>query len=105
MDRRITLSLTPPVSLKGHEIASAEWTRVLSIPGHKITRLDESLLTQYCLVVEEEQAWKLFLLKEISDTPHIHPRQIESLKKRICDKHKLLLLLARSLYVIPLETP
>lgn len=100
-----TLSPESPNALQGHEIAKAEWTRVLNLPGHKITAFDENLLVQYCLVLEEEQGWKKFITEEIADNPRITKRQIESLRKRIRDKHKLLLTLARSLYVTPLKTP
>jgi len=90
------LSITPPVSLQGHEIAITEWTRVLSVPGHKITAFDQDLLVNYCLVFEEEQAIAIHIMEAIADMPNI-----EQMQKRLRDKRKLLTTLARSLYVTP----
>ncbi len=111
-----TLSPKLPIALRGHVIASQEWDRVLRSPGLKITALDESLLIQYCLVIEDEQDLKSICtgyettIKQLQETSQDKQLQrlirkaqsaIRKMKKRICGKQKLAQDFAKSLYLGP----
>lgn len=77
MSPKTKLSTRPPARLKGHNIASEAWTRLLklykAIDGELANAFDESLLIDYCMVIEEEQ--------ELSNTFALMKDQINDMQK------------------------
>lgn len=99
MKSKLTISRTPPMSLKGHPIAGREWRRIVKLPDSKITALDSALLAMYCLCIEEEKDLCLFRGQIRGDS--IKPRILKTFDKHIQQKRDLIRRLARSLYLDP----
>jgi hypothetical protein len=108
MKSRFSLSSELPIALQGHAIACQVWAGVLSSPGLKITAFDERLLITYCLVIEEENKLREIypsLEEQAIQQDTQLQRQIRKsrslLDKRISQKRKLALDLAKSLFLDP----
>jgi phage terminase small subunit len=124
------LPMEAPVRLKGHDLAAAAWRRLMrtysELEGEIVTRLDQDLLIDYCLLLEQlhemdkmrktaQQAWqdlearRLAMIEEgeheaatkLVDKVLEACDMVVKLDSRVDRKRALLLQLRQSLYLTP----
>ncbi len=75
------LTVDPPAALKGHKVASAEWTKLIQLyqelDATVVTKLDERMLITYCKLIEEE----LNLEKKVADLDEAQQNMLAKAEK------------------------
>ena len=100
MTTQTILTTNPPETLNGYETASEAWRRIIGIygtHGKTINAFAEALLSDYCMLVEEEKEAGKLIAKEKSELNNFletnipnDEKQAKAFQKVASDRQKIL---------------